>query len=84
MWVKRFLMWFTLLVVFDGTACAALRAMLDQPLALTMEAPTPVACDLDSHVHGGMSIDDLNDLQDELCPAPSANAGLSDPERTGN
>jgi hypothetical protein len=67
-WVKSFLVWVILLMVFDGTGYAALRAMLDPPLALTAEAPTQVGCDLDSHVRQGMSIDDLNDLQDELCP----------------
>jgi hypothetical protein len=123
-WVKHFIGWLMVLVIFDGVACVGLRAALDPSPALTIQADAGVPCEvrtnrpdsnvtgatsseqsqllgnqgcatpavlqadaeaqradvlyarghcpaLDSVVHRAMSIDELKDLKDQLCPRPT-------------
>jgi hypothetical protein len=46
------------------------------PMDTLYASPTCPA--LDHHVHRALTIDELHDLQDQLCPT------LSEPQRTGN
>jgi hypothetical protein len=82
--VKPFLAWVMLVVIFDGATCAAFRAMLNPPPVLTLETATPVPCgqsmkQIDPNVAVGMSNDQLQQLQDELCATQVSQPNMGRP-----
>jgi hypothetical protein len=86
--VPKVVVWVCLVLVIEVAVGQALqfaaehtisRADADEQASPMDTFHAPGTCPvLDQHVHHALTIDELHDLQDQLCPT------LSEPQRTGN
>jgi hypothetical protein len=86
--VGRAVVWVCLVIVIEVTVGHALQVAAESIVSRAVESELASTMDslgargtcpaLNRYVHGAMTIDDLHDLQDQLCPI------LSEPQRTGN
>jgi len=86
--VAKVVVWVSLVIVIDVAVGRALQLAAEN-IATADDASRPAppmdvvnarsACPaLDEYVHRSMTVDELHDLRDQVCPS------LSEPQRTGN